>query len=797
MTIEQFKTDEVILSNINQDSIPRQVVMQGEKDGRSLTVQVTNGGVVETQAGLNLNLGWKHRTAKDKEGNLIQGLDAFTPIDRETGLFRIEYASSMAQPGTIDAEIQFVTSTSVTKSQPFIITVKPSTVDDSAVESESSFTVLQEALSHVSKYDEKIEGLEISKADRKKVEDLETSKADKDQVSKVEDMISKMPSATPKETFSNLAALQSKYPNGDTSAMVVLETDGKTGYVYLWDGSQWKKGALYQAQGIAERSVTSLQAEASVATTFVLYTNPVDPDYNTSTKILTIPKSSDGSSMVIFSGNELVVIPNEDIFVDATDFAGGSAKLIVDFDTKLFFWDVWSKKLSKSQVVIASMRRNGTVIYSPYLNITVNKLSLGDPPTQITKVLSGGNTSAASDGISVKVDYPTRSINFSGGMDWIFYTNENQMITSAIPFTGLSLKIPNYEEMNSQTSGLALMFNTGTKGFAWIPYNKIGQSVDDILYRKPWSFLGTIRRYISGSDGLSYFAANLPFPWVAKNALYGQEINKSSGDAQQIISVPADAAISNIWHRGYSALYPENTLIAYRAAKKFGCNEVEMDLDYTSDGIPVNLHDGTINRTGRNLDGSSIAESTSINGITYEQTKNYEFGSWKDPKFKGEQLPTFEECLMLCKRLNMTLHVDRAWRIDREERFDQMKEIVNRVGYENIVWYVNQKNQAQSIRRMFPKGDIYFLLSEGDITQVSIDTCVEYNLSSKRNEGRCEILSKGSYSTQSGIKSAIDSDVKVNLWAADSIDRNLYTNWGVTGFSTNGVNIMQELVEDI
>ncbi|RVU94568.1 BppU family phage baseplate upper protein [Enterococcus avium] len=138
MTIEHFKTDEVILSNINQDTIPRQVVMQGEKDGRSLTVQVTNGGVVEPQTGLNLNLGWKHRTEKDKEGKLIQGLDAFTPINRETGLFRIEYSSSMAQPGTIDAEIQFVTSTSVTKSQPFVITVKQSTVDENAVESESS-----------------------------------------------------------------------------------------------------------------------------------------------------------------------------------------------------------------------------------------------------------------------------------------------------------------------------------------------------------------------------------------------------------------------------------------------------------------------------------------------------------------------------------------------------------------------------------------------------------------------------------------------------------------------------------
>lgn len=246
MAIEQFKTDEVILSNINQDTIPRQVVMQGEKDGRSLTVQVRNGGIVEPQAGLNLNLGWKHRTAKDKNGTLIQGLDAFQAIDRENGIFRIEYASSMAQPGTIDAEIQFVTSTSVTKSQPFVITVKQSTVDENAVESESSFTVLQEALTKVSQYDDKIEGLQINKAD-------------KTDIAKVEDLVSKMPSATPKETFNDLDALKAKYPNGNESAMLVLEADGKTGYVYLWSGSEWEKGALYQAQGIPDKGVTNLK----------------------------------------------------------------------------------------------------------------------------------------------------------------------------------------------------------------------------------------------------------------------------------------------------------------------------------------------------------------------------------------------------------------------------------------------------------------------------------------------------------------------------------------------------------
>ncbi|SPS12095.1 hypothetical protein AMHIJAGA_02045 [Lactococcus lactis] len=89
-----------------------------------------------------------------------------------------------------------------------------------------------------------------------KVDFLGQQKADKTDVAKVEDMVSKMPSATPKETFNNLSKLKEKYPSGSTSAMVVLESDGVTGYVYLWNGSEWKKGALYQGLGLVEKSVT-------------------------------------------------------------------------------------------------------------------------------------------------------------------------------------------------------------------------------------------------------------------------------------------------------------------------------------------------------------------------------------------------------------------------------------------------------------------------------------------------------------------------------------------------------------
>ncbi|XP_048646026.1 glycerophosphodiester phosphodiesterase 1 [Marmota marmota marmota] len=70
--------------------------------------------------------------------------------------------------------------------------------------------------------------------------------------------------------------------------------------------------------------------------------------------------------------------------------------------------------------------------------------------------------------------------------------------------------------------------------------------------------------------------------------------------------VPSDRAlqvlkprdrISAIAHRGGSHDAPENTLAAIRQAAKNGATGVELDIEFTSDGIPVLMHDNTVDRT--------------------------------------------------------------------------------------------------------------------------------------------------------------------------------------------------------
>lgn len=50
-------------------------------------------------------------------------------------------------------------------------------------------------------------------------------------------------------------------------------------------------------------------------------------------------------------------------------------------------------------------------------------------------------------------------------------------------------------------------------------------------------------------------------------------------------------------HRGFSASYPENTMLAFEKAIETGCAGIELDVQLTRDGEIVVIHDETVDRT--------------------------------------------------------------------------------------------------------------------------------------------------------------------------------------------------------
>ncbi|WP_223069896.1 glycerophosphodiester phosphodiesterase [Paenibacillus caui] len=104
-------------------------------------------------------------------------------------------------------------------------------------------------------------------------------------------------------------------------------------------------------------------------------------------------------------------------------------------------------------------------------------------------------------------------------------------------------------------------------------------------------------------------------------------------------------------HRGYSSVAPENTMAAVRMAMEEPCVKwIEVDVQMSRDGVPVVIHDFTVNRTTNGR--GPVKEKT------LAELKALDAGSWKSVFYAGEQIMTLDELLDEVKgRLKVNLEI--------------------------------------------------------------------------------------------------------------------------------------------
>ena len=97
-------------------------------------------------------------------------------------------------------------------------------------------------------------------------------------------------------------------------------------------------------------------------------------------------------------------------------------------------------------------------------------------------------------------------------------------------------------------------------------------------------------------------------------------------------------------HRGYPTMYPENTLVGYRAAVKAGASWIETDIQITRDQAVVLYHDATLTRIS-GVEGSILERTLSELQDVYaaEETR---FGS----QFADEPIATLNQLADLIRQ---------------------------------------------------------------------------------------------------------------------------------------------------
>lgn len=95
-------------------------------------------------------------------------------------------------------------------------------------------------------------------------------------------------------------------------------------------------------------------------------------------------------------------------------------------------------------------------------------------------------------------------------------------------------------------------------------------------------------------------------------------------------------------HRGSSWVAPQNTLAAFEAAARAGADAIELDVQLTSDGQVVVIHDDTLDAT---TSGSGWVKDTTLADV-----RALDAGAWFAPAFAGQRVPVLAEVVELLGR---------------------------------------------------------------------------------------------------------------------------------------------------
>ncbi len=244
-------------------------------------------------------------------------------------------------------------------------------------------------------------------------------------------------------------------------------------------------------------------------------------------------------------------------------------------------------------------------------------------------------------------------------------------------------------------------------------------------------------------------------------------------------------------HRGGARLAPENTLEAFAlAVEQWGADVLETDVQLTRDGIPVVIHDPTVDRT---TEGEGP-----VGALTLRELKKLDAGHRfldleGEPSRRGEgiRVPTFEE--LLAAFPHTRLNVDAK----APEAMPLLVEIVHAAGAEERVLLASVGEQGRADRFGYrgPTSasrrqiQLFYLLHRlpgasrwrprTDALQVPLDW-----------EGR-------QVTTPRFVEAAHRHNLPVHVWTIDDPETmRLLLAWGVDGIQTDRPDLLARVLHE-
>ena len=159
-------------------------------------------------------------------------------------------------------------------------------------------------------------------------------------------------------------------------------------------------------------------------------------------------------------------------------------------------------------------------------------------------------------------------------------------------------------------------------------------------------------------------------------------------------------------HRGASGYAPENTLEAFALAISQKADGIELDVQLTRDGIPVVIHDETIDRV--------TSKTGYVKDYTLKELKKLTVMEKQFPAYPSSKIPTLEEVLDAVKAsgiwVNIELKTGIYWYPEIEQK---VARIVQKCEMEQKVIYSSFNHYSiQKIKQIVPDAETAYLYSD-------------------------------------------------------------------------------------
>lgn len=227
-----------------------------------------------------------------------------------------------------------------------------------------------------------------------------------------------------------------------------------------------------------------------------------------------------------------------------------------------------------------------------------------------------------------------------------------------------------------------------------------------------------------------------------------------------------------IAHRGFSGIYPENTMLAFKKAIEIGADGIELDVHLSKDGQVMIIHDEALKRT-TGLDGV-------ISDYTRAELEKISAGKTKNDEFGFTPIPSLEEYLAF-----MAEHRDKFTNIELKtapvyypEIEEKTLELVRKFDLEkNIIYSSFNWLSIERMQRLGTISETGLLFSGMKLyNQAHIIKSLGINYFHPDFNDLTDVI----------VKSYLDNKVGLNVWTVNEIeDMKVCLSWNIDGLITN------------